>query len=71
MHVSFAADNYSTGSSEGFVVVPDFDRFEKIKDKEFRESRVVGGLWWALDEKRLTNVGGEEARRRTPGCGGT
>lgn len=43
------------------MVVSDLERFEKIKDKEFTESR-VGGLWWALDEKKQTNGGGKRHR---------
>ena len=35
--------------AEGSVVVSDLERFQKMKDGEFRELR-VGGLWWASDE---------------------
>lgn len=43
------------------MVVSDLERFEKIKDEQFREVR-VGGLWWALDENKQTNVGGKRHR---------
>lgn len=43
------------------MVVSDLERFEEIKDEEFREVR-VGSLWWALDEKKQTNVGGKRLR---------
>lgn len=59
---NFAAKrNHSAGSKEGFVVVLDLERFEKIKDKKLRKLR-VGGLWWVLEEKRQTNVGGKRHR---------
>lgn len=53
--------NPSAVSKEGFVVVSDLERLEKIKDEELRELR-VGGLWWVLDEKKQTNVGGKRHR---------
>lgn len=43
------------------MVVLDLKRFERIKDKELRELR-VGGLWWVLDKKYKTNVGGKRHR---------
>lgn len=43
------------------MVVSDLERFEKIKDEEFREVR-VGSLWWALDKKKQTNVEGKRHR---------
>ncbi len=59
---NFAAKrNPSAGSKGEFVVVSDLERFEKIKDKELRELR-VGGLWWVLNEKKQTNVGGKRHR---------
>lgn len=40
---NFAARrNHSAGSKEGFVVVSDLERFQKIKDKKLKELRVGG-----------------------------
>lgn len=43
------------------MVVLDLERFEKIKVKKLTELR-VGGLWWVLNEKKQTNVGGKRHR---------